>query len=234
MRPWESIVPAQDRTVYARGGYGKRAGLGNRPCLLIVDVTFAFTGTRPLPIADAMREFTTSCGERAWKALPNIRRLLLACRRRKLPIVYTTGDYSLTELAIRTTKVQHVRGTRAKPDGFPTMITPARGELVMKKAMASAFFGTPLTTYLQRRVVDSVIVVGVSTSGCVRASAVDAYSNGYPVFVVEDCCFDRSEFSHLTNLFDINAKYGTVVTLKEALQSISRLMTDKSSKRRAK
>jgi nicotinamidase-related amidase len=224
MRPWELIVPAEDRAIYARGGYGSktgsRAGLGQRPCLLIVDVTFAFTGTRPLPAAEAVREFTTSCGERAWQAIPHIRRLLQACRRRRIPVVYTTGDRSLTDLAVRTTKVRHLSASRAKPDGFPAPIAPLRGELVVRKAMASAFFGTPLATYLRSRDVDSILLAGVSTSGCVRASAVDAYSSGYPVHVVEECCFDRSEFSHLTNLFDINAKYGSVITLKDALRGL--------------
>jgi nicotinamidase-related amidase len=223
MRSWERIVPAEDRAVYARGGYGGKARLGRRPCLLIVDVTFAFTGTRPLPMAKALQEFTTSCGERAWRSIPHLRRLLAVCRRRNVPVVYTTGDDSLTKLAVRTTKVRHVSGSRARPDGFAAPIRPVRGELVVRKAMASAFFGTPLTTYLRSRDVDSILLAGVSTSGCVRASAVDAYSNGYPVFVVEECCFDRSEFSHLASLFDINNKYGSVITLEDALRAVSRL-----------
>jgi nicotinamidase-related amidase len=222
MRPWQEIVPPEDRANYARGGYGGKLTFGRRPCLLLIDVTYSFTGTRPLPHAQAVREFTTSCGERAWKAFPFIKRLLAACRRRGLPVIYTTGDDTLTKLAVRTTKVRHVAAARVDPHGFAAPVRPKAGELVLKKAMASAFFGTPLTTYLRSRDVDSILLAGVSTSGCVRASAVDAYSNGYPVFVVEECCFDRSQFSHLASLFDINAKYGSVVTLQEALRAVQK------------
>jgi maleamate amidohydrolase len=89
---------------------------------------------------------------------------------------------------------------------------------VLAKTNASAFFQTSLQAYLVKERVDTVIVCGVSTSGCVRASAVDAHSHGYTTFVIDDCCFDRSYFSHCTNLFDLNAKYATVLSLEELRQ----------------
>ncbi|GMA62762.1 isochorismatase family protein [Alicyclobacillus fastidiosus] len=98
---------------------------------------------------------------------------------------------------------------------FPTAIRPSDGEYVLEKTKASAFFETPLQSYLVREGVDTVVVCGVSTSGCVRASAVDAHSHGYATFVIEDCCFDRSYFAHCTNLFDLNAKYAHVLSLEE-------------------
>jgi maleamate amidohydrolase len=231
MRPWQEIVPEEDRAHYARGGYGGKLEFGSRPCLLLIDVTYSFTGTRPLPMAEAVREFTTSCGERAWKAIPFIKRLLAECRKRKVPVIYTTGDDTFTRLAVRTTKVNHVAGARVDPHGFAAGLKPHEGELVLRKAMASAFFGTALTTYLRSRGADCILLAGVSTSGCVRASAVDAYSNGYPVFVVEECCFDRSNFSHLASLFDINAKYGSVITLDEAFKALGRLGKEQKEKR---
>jgi maleamate amidohydrolase len=90
-------------------------------------------------------------------------------------------------------------------------IAPLETEYVVEKAKASAFFGTPLSSYLQRNGIDTLLVCGTSTSGCVRASVTEAFSHGYRVFVVEECVFDRSALSHAVNLFEMNAKYASVI-----------------------
>jgi maleamate amidohydrolase len=217
MREWERIIPAREREVYRRGGYGKGQPFGKRPALLLVDVTHAFTGTRPLPIHKAIEEFPSSCGESAWRSLPSIKRLLERCRAKDMPIIFTTGDSSISDTGVRTTKaVRDFAGASVDPHGFLDMIAPYKGELIVRKAMASAFFGTPLATYLRRRGVDCIILGGTSTSGCVRATSVDGHSYGFPIFPVEECCFDRSRVSHLVNLFEINTRYGTVITLAQA------------------
>ena len=95
---------------------------------------------------------------------------------------------------------------------------PQDGDLVIRKERASGFYGTPLIAYLHKMKVESLIVCGESTSGCVRASAVDAYSNGIHVTVAEECTFDRSELSHKVNLFDMHHKYADVVSLAEATE----------------
>ncbi len=100
------------------------------------------------------------------------------------------------------------------------------------KAKPSAFFGTPLPIYLRTLGVDTLLVCGTSTSGCVRATVVDGFSHGYHVFVVEDGCFDRSEFSHRVNLFEMNAKYADVITLDEALGYLSRVSLPVASRAR--
>jgi len=87
---------------------------------------------------------------------------------------------------------------------------------VLPKTKASVFFQTPLNAYLVKQGVDTLIYCGVSTSGCVRASVVDGFSNGYQTIVVDEACFDRSQFAHAANLFDMNAKYAAVVSLEEA------------------
>jgi maleamate amidohydrolase len=86
---------------------------------------------------------------------------------------------------------------------------------VLPKTKASGFFQTPLAAYLTKQQIDTAVVCGVSTSGCVRATAVDAHSHGYTTFVIDDCCFDRSYFAHCANLFDLDAKYASVVSLDE-------------------
>lgn len=93
----------------------------------------------------------------------------------------------------------------------------------MRKARASAFFGTHLITYLVRKNIDCLLIAGTSTCGCVRGTVLDGYSYGYPVFLVEECVFDRSRTSHLVNLFEMNAKYASVIQLAEALEYIEKL-----------
>jgi maleamate amidohydrolase len=106
---------------------------------------------------------------------------------------------------------------------FPEMIKPTEKEFVVRKARASAFFGTHLITYLVRKNIDCLLVTGTSTCGCVRGTVLDGYSYGYPVFLVEECVFDRSRTSHLVNLFEMNAKYASVIVLAEALEYVGRL-----------
>jgi nicotinamidase-related amidase len=102
-------------------------------------------------------------------------------------------------------------------------IKPLPSELIIKKAKASAFFGTPLVSVLHNQKIDSLLIAGTTTSGCVRASVVDAFSYKFPCFVVEECTFDRFELSHLVSLWDMNAKYADVITLSEVLDFISSL-----------
>ena len=106
---------------------------------------------------------------------------------------------------------------------FPDMIKPHDREFIVRKARASAFFGTHLITYLVRKNIDCLLVTGTSTCGCVRGTVLDGYSFGYPVFLVEECVFDRSRTSHLVNLFEMNAKYATVIQLAEALNYVNQL-----------
>jgi nicotinamidase-related amidase len=222
MREWERIFPEEDREIYRRAGYGKRSDFGQRPALCIIDVTTCFTGTRPMEVLQAIEEFPSSCGKAAWEALPGIRTLLDACRKADLPIVHTTGDSAFRAAFANATK----RGTREpdtgeKGDVIPELIKPRRGEFVVRKARASAFFGTHLITYLTKKRIDSLLVAGTTTSGCVRATVLDAFSYGFAVFLVEECIFDRSRFSHLTNLYEMNAKYGDVIPLTAALEYVS-------------
>ena len=97
----------------------------------------------------------------------------------------------------------------------PDVIAPLPSAWIVEKAKASCFFGTPLACYLIQKGVDTLVVVGVSTSGCVRASVIDAFSYGFKVFLIEEGCFDRSDFAHAANLFDMDAKYASVITFEE-------------------
>ena len=122
-------------------------------------------------------------------------------------------------------ETQHLQGT-----DIVDILAPRQSELIVQKTKASIFFDTPLATYLFSKNVDTLLVTGTSTSGCVRCSVVDAFSHGFKVFPVEECIFDRSQFSHLVNLFDMNAKYATVIQLPDALSYLDRLHVSVSAR----
>jgi nicotinamidase-related amidase len=195
---WIAWLPEADRRLYERAGYGGGEWIDGRAALLAIDVTQAFAGD----------ELPTSCGERAARALPRIRLLLDAFRSAALPVVFTRADERAQAALGRATK----RGGAAAGNDFVEGVDPQAGEWVCEKARASAFYGTPLEAYLRRQSVARVVVCGGSTSGCVRASCVDAFSAGFQVTVAEDACFDRAELPHLANLFDLHAKYATVLS----------------------
>jgi nicotinamidase-related amidase len=224
MREWERIFPEDERRMYEKAGYKGKDSFGRNPALLVIDVITGFTGTRPMEVMEAIEEFPTSCGKVAWEALPKIQKLLQACREANVPVIYSTSDPDFKAAFGNATK----RGVDATDfeklaTQFPDMIKPQEGEFIVRKARASAFFGTHLITYLVRKNIDCLLVTGTSTCGCVRGTVLDGYSYGYPVFLVEECVFDRSRTSHLVNLYEMNAKYATVIQLSEALNYVEQL-----------
>jgi nicotinamidase-related amidase len=218
MREWEAFFPEAERKIYEKAGYRTRQEFGRNPALLIIDVILGFTGTKPMEIMEAIDEFPTSCGKVAWEALPKIRELLETCRKAKIPVIYSTGDAEFKNAMGNATKrAVSQKDLQKLAMDFPEMIRPREGEFIVRKARASVFFGTHLITYLFNKGIDCLLVTGTTTCGCVRATVLDGYSYGLPVFVVEECVFDRSRTSHLVNLFDMNTKYANVITLGEAL-----------------
>ncbi len=221
MKDWQKIFPDFDRKIYEKSGYGGRQGFGRKPALLIIDMILGFTGTRPMETLEAIKEFRSSCGKVAWQSIPRIRKLLRSCRTQNVPIVYSTSDLDFKAVFGNATKRAKESSTMSDLSmEFPQMIRPRRGEFIVRKARASAFFGTHLITYLMQKGIDSIIVTGCTTSGCVRATVMDGFSYGLSVFVVEDCVFDRSLFSHLVNLFEMNSKYANVISSEEALNYV--------------
>lgn len=217
--PWSDFTSTQEREIASLIGPKSRRPLaGSRAALLVVDVVYSFTGSSSVPLQEAIAEFPTGCGERAWESLPNIATLIERFRSSSRPVIFTRPDHELVHHAGQTTTLdsQSVSTTAAAyANEFHPSIEPAPGDLVLPKPRASAFFATPLSLVLARNGIDTVVVVGGSTSGCVRATAVDASSNDFEVFVVADACFDRFDASHAVSLFDLHAKYGTVLTTDE-------------------
>ena len=160
-----------------------------------------------------------SCGEHADRARPPVRQLLSGARRTGTPIFYTTslrrsGTMGASAAATRRSTSPGVVAVPADYEIHPDF-TPHEGDVVIEKGRPSAFFGTPLISYLVAQRIDTVIVCGESTSGCVRATVVDAHSYGLHVLVADDCVFDRVVTSHRVNLFDMHTKYADVLSLDQ-------------------
>jgi maleamate amidohydrolase len=211
MPVWESVVPEVELRRLGGLGFGGDVSLGQRPCLLVIDVVMSFLGRRP---GDSGGEdYATGCADAGWEALPRVVQVLEAARAAGIPRVLTKGSPEAAAVVGGAIKLSSdpAMARRTHSAAFPEEIVPAPDEFVLEKTKASAFFSTPLLTFLHQKQVDSVVVVGTTTSGCVRATVVDAASYGFPVVVAEDACFDRSQFAHAANLFDIQMKYGSVI-----------------------
>lgn len=189
--------------------------LGRKPALLVIDVVRAFTGDEDQTLEEATADYPTACGPNAWAAMPYLKEVIDLAGKNGWPVVYTTALPGGAPLFGGTVKAESgpLGSAMDDPDSqeIPDAIKPAADALVVAKPKASAFFDTPLLSYLIRRGVDSIVVTGATTSGCVRATVIDAHSHGYPTFVAEDAVFDRSRLSHGVNLFEMNAKYADVV-----------------------
>lgn len=202
-RPWSDLISPGEIEVYRRAGYQTTYGLGTRPALLVVDVEYNFTGLPGQEHLASIAVYRNSCGPMAWEAIPKIARLIERARRLGVPVAFTHGFE-------RSDTVRSPRlGTQIVDE-----IAPRPGELVIEKEAASAFFGTRLAANLVKWGVDTVIHTGCVTSGCVRASVVDSAAYGFKNAIVEECVFDRALTPHLANLFDMDAKYGDVLSLE--------------------
>jgi nicotinamidase-related amidase len=213
---WEDVIDDEIRRISAN--YAPRMGLGSRPALLCIDNYNAVFGDRAEPVLEAMARFPSSCGLAAWSAIEPTRGLMAAARRRGLPVIHSTRDSAPAGAnAISSTKRKNKGADPAGDYAHVAALAPQPGELVIHKMRASVFFGTTLAASLVRLGVNTLVVCGNSTSGCVRASVNDAYMQGYRVGIVEECVFDRNWLSHKVNLFDMNAKYGDVMFVDEML-----------------
>lgn len=216
---WRSVVPESDVELYRAAGYGARVGLGSDLGLLVIDMTYGFVGERATDIREAVRTSPNACGEDAWAAVTALRPLLEAVRAVGRPVFYTedVSSVSPVEGNVWARKQARLGGRGARETVIVREIAPAPNDEIMTKDKPSAFFGTDLAERLRESRVKDLLVVGGTTSGCIRASVVDAFSHGFGVGVVADCVFDRSATSHAVNLFDMDQKYADVLDLAEAI-----------------
>lgn len=213
---WDDILTEQDQAVIRAAGYDRLGAaswdsreLGRAPALVLIDMQVHQLG-RDVPILEAVAEFRTAMGDRGWQAVPAIRRLLRAMRSAGRPVLHTRvipRGYDPADPEIQIIEA----------------VAPLPGEPVVDKWHSSAFYGTDLASRLVRYDVDTVIIVGNSTSGCVRATAVDARQYGFKPLVPVECVFDRLEASHKASLLDLWMKYAAVTPLEGVLSYLAEL-----------
>lgn len=219
--PWAPAVDADIERRYAAAGFGKPIGLGTRPGLLVIDVQYRTVGNTPKPFDEALQDYSTACGQAGWDAVENIAALVTLFRERGWPVIYPYVAPKGTHDAGRLgAKVPAIMDIPAKGYEFVPDIAPTEADLLIPKKHPSAFFGTPLISHLVDLGLDTLVVTGCTTSGCVRSSAVDAFAYNFRVLVPHDACYDRAKLIHQVNLFDIGQKYADVMTTKEAVEHL--------------
>jgi maleamate amidohydrolase len=188
---------------------------------LIIDVQYRTVGTKPLPFWEAIKEFPTSCGDVGWAAVRNIEPLLQLFRQRGWPVLYPyVSPKESFDKGRLSDKVPAIMNIAQKGYEFVAEIAPAESDILLPKKHPSAFFGTPLASYLINAGADSLVVTGCTTSGCVRGSVVDAFAYNFRVLVPHDAVYDRSATSHAVNLFDMASKYADVMPTQDALKAL--------------
>ena len=216
MKPWDGIISEAEQKAYRAAGFGRPSGLGRKPVLLIIDVQYRTVGTTPKPFDEAIKEFPTSCGETAWKAVANISRLLQLFREKGWPVIYPYVSPKETfDKGRLADKVPALMTVARHGYDFVAEVAPRDTDILLPKKHPSAFFGTPLASYLIDAGADTLVVTGCTTSGCVRGSVVDGFAFNFRVAVPHDAVYDRSTTSHAVNLFDMSEKYADVSTTSE-------------------
>lgn len=203
-----------------QGVWGNRIGFGQRPALVVIDFLKAYTIEGAPLYAPGVVE-----------AVANTPELIVAAREAGIPVIHTRILYLAEDCADGGMWVKKSPVMKAMVQGnvlaeFCDEVEPAKNELVIVKQYASAFFGTSLASHLHALGVDTVVMAGCSTSGCIRASAVDAVQHGFRAIVVRDCVGDRHPDPHNANLFDIDSKYGDVISREETIAAISSVKSD--------
>jgi len=216
MAIWDDVLTAKDRELLAHRPPRQRNGFGKRPALLVIDMDIGVCG-EDRPIVDQLDVNPSTCGEFAWATIPDMQRVIKASRAAGVPVIfsnhimraihgmpkYDDPSYSHSELSPLSMLL---------PDlGFQD------GDLLIEKQRPSVFFHTGLIYVLLNKKIDSLIIVGNSTSGCVRATVIDGNGYEFKVSVVEECVFDRIELSHKASMFDMAFKYCDVVSVQETL-----------------
>jgi maleamate amidohydrolase len=202
-------------------GFGGRGGFGRHPALVVIDMTLGFTDPES-PLACDLEG-----------PVAEIQKLLDAARRAGIPIVFTTVAYRESDKLTAAAFIDKVpallalaAGTRWA--GIDPRIAPEEAEPVLNKLFASGFFGTGLSSLLTAAGVDTLIITGASTSGCVRATAVDALQYGFRPVVPREAVGDRNPEAHEANLYDIDAKYGDVTSIRDALDYLEEVGATRS------
>lgn len=217
LEKWRGYVPDEELESYRKGAFGDRIGLGERVALLNIDTTHMFVDPQ-----------YSMCARRDPALAAAIARITNVFRALDLPIYYSRRDDRAhpTRRGIWNLKLgnahefQYSKDPRA--DEWPAEYAPREQDRIVYKNKPSAFFGTPLEAFLRYDGIDSLVVIGISTSGCVRGAVTDAFSHNFRVIVAEEACGDRSLSAHKANLFDMDMKFADVESIDYVIAEIKR------------
>jgi maleamate amidohydrolase len=212
---WKDVVPEADLELYS--GWRRETFVGERPALLAIDLYDLVYRGGPRSPNELNERYPNTCGIFAHRAIAPTKRLIAAARRAGVPIFFCTQETRPNNRPPGATSTRRQRPV--SPEGYAIYheFTVEPTDVLILKQRASIFQGTPLLSHLSLLGVHSLIVCGESTSGCVRASVVDGYSNGFHVTLAEECTFDRAELTHKVNLFDLHHKYADVMHVDEVV-----------------
>ncbi|MBP6814866.1 MAG: isochorismatase family protein [Burkholderiaceae bacterium] len=223
-QPWTDYLGEHDRAVLARGRFAQRMGFGARPAVIAIDCQRYMVGERGVDDG----RYPSSCGAIGWAAVDRIGALLNAARGAGVPVFLTRfalaadgsdiGVYGRKRAFLAGREDWCLEGTPGA-DLLPE-VGPLAGDTVIVKKKPSAFFGTPLLSYLVERQIDTVVIVGGATSNCVRATVFDASSFNLRTIVPHDAVFDRLPVSHGFSLFDMDRQFADVVSAQEVIERI--------------
>ena len=183
-----------------------------KSALVVIDLYNLVYEGGDRPVSELIDQFPAACGEHAYRAIEPTNKLIALFRDRRLPVFFSTKDFERSQ---RSGNATHRPRNRPKPEDYAIYhaVDYRETDALVKKLRASVFFETELRSLLDANKTENLFVAGESTSGCVRASVVDAFSLGYRVCVVEDCVFDQNRVSHAVNLYDMHHKYAEVSKL---------------------
>lgn len=225
MAVWDDMLDEQDRHVVETCGFGAIRGFGKKPALLIVDAQYNFVGERAA-ISETMKTTPTGIGEQAWKAVEHIAELAGLSRGLGIPVVYTQCKRTKADWVYdsfrhkRFAEVTETMMTKPRGADIVDEVAPKEGDIVVLKKYPSAFFGTPMMTICNSLGVDTLIVTGFVTGGCIRATVIDAASYNFNVIIPEEAVSDRIRVSHKVNLLDMHLKYGDVMPVAEVIAEL--------------
>lgn len=213
MAIWDDVIPDSDKRMFTKAGMGGTLGFGEKPAVVVVDMTYGFADSR----------YPLGASEMGVPTAGAIRRLLEGARSKQLPIFFTTPTDRVSPAQKGHWKMNPNLPSEPGlpgPNEILEELGPMEGEVVIRKLRPSAFFGTSLVDMLIFHKVDTLVVTGMTTSGCVRATVVDAFSYNFRVVVPQECSGDRAVVSHKVSLFDMHMKYADVVPLEAVLERL--------------
>ena len=219
-RNWRDYIPDEVKNFCKENKFGGRLGFGRNPVLLVIDMQVGSLGERGDSLEVSVKKNPHSAGQIGWEALDLIRELLAEARMRGVPIIYTKMVKPSPAVKPFRTKFPASRERNTPPRNLEIVdeISPTENDIVIEKEAYSAFFGTPLLSYLHQLQADTLLITGRITGSCVRSTALDAAQHNFYTILVEECVFDRTPITHAFNMFELDTRFADVLPLNEVME----------------